>query len=219
MPYRVLGPAADQTARERLFQVRIASQGVQASCMRRTLLSQQDCLLSCTPQVGGLSITILQHPHVGLKPLESRGRPCGLAGVEMEQNAQPAGKQSPPTALAATAQASKAAEVEAGAGVPRAGVAAAVQLGPAGAVVEQLAGAKQPGGDHPFMPSDQRSAGGHAQPSRGTTGPAPDQHLGNVGFVAWQCGFMLADLLLRRPPLGHWAGVRALDLVSNHPPQ
>ncbi|KAG1675873.1 hypothetical protein FOA52_001530 [Chlamydomonas sp. UWO 241] len=42
--------------------------------------------------------------------------------------------------------------------------------------------------------------------------PRPGEHLGDVGLVAWQCGFVLADLMLRAPPLGSWAGVRVVDL-------
>jgi hypothetical protein len=33
-----------------------------------------------------------------------------------------------------------------------------------------------------------------------------------VGLVAWQCGFLLADLLLRRPPFRQWQDVRVVDL-------
>jgi len=35
-----------------------------------------------------------------------------------------------------------------------------------------------------------------------------------VGLVVWSSGFILAELLLRRPPLGAWPGVRVLELVS-----
>ncbi|KAI8467056.1 MAG: hypothetical protein J3K34DRAFT_46260 [Monoraphidium minutum] len=41
-------------------------------------------------------------------------------------------------------------------------------------------------------------------------GAGPD--LRNVGLVVWSSGFVLADFLLRRPPLGAWPGVHALDL-------
>jgi len=33
-----------------------------------------------------------------------------------------------------------------------------------------------------------------------------------VGLVVWQAGFVLADLLLRRPPFGSWHGAQVLDL-------
>jgi len=33
-----------------------------------------------------------------------------------------------------------------------------------------------------------------------------------VGLVVWQAGFVLADLLLRRPPFGSWHGATVLDL-------
>lgn len=36
--------------------------------------------------------------------------------------------------------------------------------------------------------------------------------LAQVGLVAWQCGFLLADYLLRRPPFRQWQDVRLLDL-------
>ncbi|PSC71827.1 N-lysine methyltransferase METTL21A [Micractinium conductrix] len=36
--------------------------------------------------------------------------------------------------------------------------------------------------------------------------------LSRVGLAVWQAGFVLADLLLRRPPFGSWHGVSALDL-------
>lgn len=36
--------------------------------------------------------------------------------------------------------------------------------------------------------------------------------LGNVGLVVWQSAFVLAELLLRAPPFGQWADVRAVDL-------
>lgn len=43
-------------------------------------------------------------------------------------------------------------------------------------------------------------------------GRGPD--LSNVGLIVWGSGVVLADLLLRRPPLGPWPGVRVLELVS-----
>ena len=43
-------------------------------------------------------------------------------------------------------------------------------------------------------------------------GPAASDHLGSVGLVAWQCGFLLAEVLLRRPPCGGWPGVHVVDL-------
>jgi predicted nicotinamide N-methyase len=33
-------------------------------------------------------------------------------------------------------------------------------------------------------------------------------------MVVWQSGFVLAELLLRRPPLGPWPGVKVMDLGS-----
>lgn len=33
-----------------------------------------------------------------------------------------------------------------------------------------------------------------------------------MGLVVWQAGFVLADLLLRRPPFGSWHGAQVLDL-------
>jgi len=42
--------------------------------------------------------------------------------------------------------------------------------------------------------------------------PQQDPALVNVGMVVWQSGFVLAELLLRRPPLGSWPGVRVLEL-------
>lgn len=33
-----------------------------------------------------------------------------------------------------------------------------------------------------------------------------------MGLVVWQAGFVLADLLLRRPPFGSWHGTQVLDL-------
>ncbi|EFN52560.1 hypothetical protein CHLNCDRAFT_138545 [Chlorella variabilis] len=36
--------------------------------------------------------------------------------------------------------------------------------------------------------------------------------LERVGLVVWQAGFVLADLLLRRPPFGSWHGAAVLDL-------
>lgn len=33
-----------------------------------------------------------------------------------------------------------------------------------------------------------------------------------MGLVVWQAGFVLADLLLRRPPFATWHGTRVLDL-------
>lgn len=38
--------------------------------------------------------------------------------------------------------------------------------------------------------------------------------LSNVGLVVWSSGFVLADLLIRRPPLGPWPGVSVLELVG-----
>lgn len=46
--------------------------------------------------------------------------------------------------------------------------------------------------------------------------PVPSDRLGSVGFVAWQCGELLATLLLTRPPCSSagegWHGVRVIDL-------
>ena len=44
--------------------------------------------------------------------------------------------------------------------------------------------------------------------------PAPPaaEDLSRVGLVVWQAGFVLADLLLRRPPFGAWHGAQVLDL-------
>lgn len=36
--------------------------------------------------------------------------------------------------------------------------------------------------------------------------------LENVGRVVWQCGFLLADYLIRRPPFRDWGGVNVVDL-------
>jgi hypothetical protein len=47
----------------------------------------------------------------------------------------------------------------------------------------------------------------------GRKGPSPTHHLGSVGFVAWQCGFLLAEWLLRFPPCA-WYGIQILDLAS-----
>jgi len=33
-------------------------------------------------------------------------------------------------------------------------------------------------------------------------------------MVVWQSGFVLAELLMRKPPLGPWTGVKVLDLGS-----
>ncbi|KAL4420405.1 hypothetical protein ABPG75_010061 [Micractinium tetrahymenae] len=38
------------------------------------------------------------------------------------------------------------------------------------------------------------------------------EDLSRVGLVVWQAGFVLADLLLRRPPFGSWHGAQVLDL-------
>jgi hypothetical protein len=43
-------------------------------------------------------------------------------------------------------------------------------------------------------------------------GAKPD--LSNVGLVVWSSSVVLADLLLRRPPMGAWPGVRVLELVG-----
>ena len=40
------------------------------------------------------------------------------------------------------------------------------------------------------------------------------EQLDNVGLVVWQSGFVLAELLLRRPPFGQWRDVRVVDLGS-----
>lgn len=40
----------------------------------------------------------------------------------------------------------------------------------------------------------------------------PSSGLDCVGFVAWQCGLLLAEFLLRRPPFRQWQDVRVLDL-------
>lgn len=34
----------------------------------------------------------------------------------------------------------------------------------------------------------------------------------NVGKVVWQSGFLLADYLIRMPPMREWVGVRVVDL-------
>ncbi|KAL3148776.1 hypothetical protein ABBQ38_014185 [Trebouxia sp. C0009 RCD-2024] len=39
-----------------------------------------------------------------------------------------------------------------------------------------------------------------------------NEHLENVGLVAWQSAFVLAEYLLRHPPFGQWHDVRAVDL-------
>ena len=39
-----------------------------------------------------------------------------------------------------------------------------------------------------------------------------DAALADVGRVAWQAAFVLADLVLRHPPFGQWTGVSVLDL-------
>lgn len=41
---------------------------------------------------------------------------------------------------------------------------------------------------------------------------AAAEDLSRVGLVVWQAGFVLADLLLRRPPFGSWHGASVLDL-------
>ncbi|PRW21012.1 hypothetical protein C2E21_8522 [Chlorella sorokiniana] len=41
---------------------------------------------------------------------------------------------------------------------------------------------------------------------------AAPEDLSRVGLVVWQAGFVLADLLLRRPPFGSWHGATVLDL-------
>ena len=38
------------------------------------------------------------------------------------------------------------------------------------------------------------------------------EDLARVGLVVWQAGFVLGDLLLRRPPYGSWHGATVLDL-------
>lgn len=41
---------------------------------------------------------------------------------------------------------------------------------------------------------------------------AAAEDLSRVGLVVWQAGFVLADLLLRRPPFGSWHGASVVDL-------
>lgn len=38
------------------------------------------------------------------------------------------------------------------------------------------------------------------------------KHLDHVGLVVWQSAFVLAELLLQRPPWGTWVGVKCVDL-------
>jgi hypothetical protein len=42
--------------------------------------------------------------------------------------------------------------------------------------------------------------------------PGASRGLQNVGYVVWQSGFVLAELLLRRPPFGSWPDVSVVDL-------
>lgn len=42
--------------------------------------------------------------------------------------------------------------------------------------------------------------------------PPPLESLAGVGFVVWQSGFVLADLLVRQRPLGEWVGLGVVDL-------
>mmetsp|Transcript_33978 Transcript_33978/g.101117 ORF Transcript_33978/g.101117 Transcript_33978/m.101117 type:complete len:311 (-) Transcript_33978:263-1195(-) len=133
VPFRTLGPAADQTAEQRLF------------------------------QVGGFALVLRQQPRVGMQPLRSpqHGVHAMLDAVERER----------PTCTSISADAG--------------------QCGSAAAA------------------GSSAQAGSHACASRP---PAPGDHLGSVGLVTWQCGFVLADLMLCHPPMGHWAGVHVLDL-------
>ena len=58
--------------------------------------------------------------------------------------------------------------------------------------------------------------GCHSCPAQLHAHPCPSIHaaedLSWVGLVVWQAGFVLADLLLRRPPFGSWHGASVLDL-------
>jgi predicted nicotinamide N-methyase len=42
--------------------------------------------------------------------------------------------------------------------------------------------------------------------------PGSSRGLHNVGYVMWQSGFVLAELLLRHPPFRAWHGVSVVDL-------
>jgi hypothetical protein len=42
--------------------------------------------------------------------------------------------------------------------------------------------------------------------------PGSSRGLHNVGFVMWQSGFVLAELLLRQPPFRAWHDVSVVDL-------
>ena len=60
---------------------------------------------------------------------------------------------------------------------------------------------------------------GAVEKSEGSDGaelgpPVPSDRLGSVGLVAWQCGELLATLLLTRPPCTGegWHGLRVIDL-------
>ena len=42
--------------------------------------------------------------------------------------------------------------------------------------------------------------------------PGHSEDLSHVGLVVWQSAFLLAELLIRRPPFGAWGDVRVVDL-------
>ncbi|KAL4424672.1 hypothetical protein ABPG77_004479 [Micractinium sp. CCAP 211/92] len=62
------------------------------------------------------------------------------------------------------------------------------------------------------LDDDRVQAGGSGSDDEAVPPILTPEDLSRVGLVVWQAGFVLADLLLRRPPFGSWHGTQVLDL-------
>ena len=107
-----------------------------------------------------------------------------------------------------------------------------IQVGGLALVIRQQPGASR-GQEHPPPRGDSRwtgrggadqhaldwvehfdpQPGGEKRPNEAPAAPSASDHLGSVGLVAWQCGFLLADHLLRYPPCGcgGWCDMRVIE--------
>ena len=180
VPFRVSGPAAEQTGGTRLF------------------------------QIGGYPIFLVQRPHDSgaLRPLASRS-PGASWDVDVETTFDRCDGQ----------------QQGAGAQQQRQGGDALPQLQQQGAGSQQQEQRQQKQGAG-TQPQRLQGAGTQQQGTGTVQEQQPQEpcacqpasggkaHLANVGLVAWQCGFVLADYLLRQPPFETWHGVHVVELGS-----